>query len=123
MLRQPWNQPPGSEILEDDATAIHAMTLTADIQVIGAARIHFPEEKTAQLRMMAIDPNWQGKGLGRMLVEYLENKAREAAAAILVLEARENAVKFYERLGYKITKESYLLYGEIQHYTMEKRLG
>lgn len=122
VLRQPWNQPEGSEILDDDAEAIHAMILTPDVQVIGACRLHFPDPKTAQIRTMAVHPDWQGKGLGRFLVEYMEDKAREAGAANLVLEARQNAVKFYESLGYQITKESYLLFGEIQHYTMEKKM-
>ena len=40
----------------------------------------------------------------------------------MVLEARENAVPFYKSLGYHIEQESYLLFGEIQHYRMKKAL-
>jgi predicted GNAT family N-acyltransferase len=39
----------------------------------------------------------------------------------MILEARENAVPFYKSLGYEILKKSYLLFGEIQHYTMHKK--
>ena len=41
---------------------------------------------------------------------------------ILTFEARENAVPFYKSLGYQIEQESYLLFGEIQHYRMKKAL-
>ena len=40
----------------------------------------------------------------------------------IVLEARENAVPFYEAIGYTIVAESYLLFSEIQHYRMQKSL-
>jgi ribosomal protein S18 acetylase RimI-like enzyme len=71
---------------------------------------------------VAVASNQQGKGLGKQLMNYLEAKAKEQGLSKIVLEARENAVPFYENLGYRITKESYLLFGAIQHYTMEKSL-
>ena len=43
-------------------------------------------------------------------------------AAGVVLEARENAVPFYESLGYSMIEKSYLLFGEIQHFRMKKAL-
>jgi predicted GNAT family N-acyltransferase len=53
---------------------------------------------------------------------YLEEKARLKGWTEIVLEARENAVPFYKALGYTIITESYLLFGEIQHFRMQKQL-
>jgi predicted GNAT family N-acyltransferase len=39
----------------------------------------------------------------------------------MILQAREGAVKFYQSLGYKVIEKTYLLFGQIQHYKMEKR--
>jgi hypothetical protein len=39
------------------------------------------------------------------------------------LQARENAVAFYERNGFHVVKPSFLLFNEIQHFLMEKMLG
>lgn len=43
-------------------------------------------------------------------------------ARYIVLNARENAIKFYEKNGYHIIEKSYLLFGKIQHYKMIKRI-
>ena len=40
----------------------------------------------------------------------------------MVLDAREPATGFYEKLGYRITEKTYLLFNEIQHYRMIKNL-
>ena len=40
----------------------------------------------------------------------------------MILNARENAVLFYKKLGYHITEKSNLLYGKIQHYRMKKNI-
>jgi predicted GNAT family N-acyltransferase len=53
---------------------------------------------------------------------YLEDQAKTKGWTEIVLEARENAVPFYKRIGYTINAESYLLFGEIQHYRMSKTL-
>jgi ribosomal protein S18 acetylase RimI-like enzyme len=64
----------------------------------------------------------QGKGIGKAIMAYLEEQAKAKGWTEIVLEARENAVLFYQRIGYTIIAESYLLFGEIQHYRMKKAL-
>jgi putative acetyltransferase len=45
-------------------------------------------------------PERQGEGIGRELLEHLEEAARARALPVLHLSATLNAVSFYERAGY-----------------------
>lgn len=119
ILRAPWNQPLGSEVLADEMEAIHAMVIEND-QIIGVARMHQSGENQGQVRCVAVAAEAQGKGVGKAIMLHLEEKAKEMGMREIVLEARENAVPFYKSMGYVIEKESYLLFGEIQHYRMKK---
>lgn len=121
-LRQPWGQPKGSERADDDATATHAMLVSDSGEAIGVCRLHLQTPQEAQLRFMGIHENYQGKGLGKLLLDYLEEKARAMGATTIVLQAREKAVSFYERNGYAIVEKTHLLFGSIQHYKMAKQL-
>ena len=60
-----------------------------------------------QLRQMAVRPDLQGRGIGRLLVEEALGRAREAGVARLWAHAREPAVPFYERLGFAATGEPF----------------
>ena len=121
VLREPWNQPLGSEVLDDEPAAIHIMAMDGE-KAIGVARMHESASRQGQVRCVAVATDQQGKGIGRLIMKYLEQKAKENLWQEIILEARENAVPFYKSLGYQIEKESYLLFGEIQHYTMKKKL-
>ncbi len=122
VLREPWGQPPGSEVLPDEAGAEHAAAYYADGTLLGVARLQTNSPETGQVRCVAVAPEAQGRGVGKALMQYLEGIARRRGRAEIMLEARENAVPFYRSIGYEIQAESYLLFGEIQHYTMRKRL-
>ncbi|RXK50861.1 GNAT family N-acetyltransferase [Aquirufa rosea] len=121
VLREPWNQPAGSEHLADDSEAIHVMAIE-NKQVIGAARMHQSKAGQGQVRCVAVDEAHQGRGIGKLLMQNLEQQAKALYWKEIILEARENAVPFYQSLGYRIEKESYLLFGSIQHFTMKKKL-
>lgn len=121
VLREPWNQPLGSEVLPDEDQAIHAITIENG-EVVGVARMHESASKQGQVRCVATATKAQGKGIGKAMMAYLEEKAIEKGWTEIVLEARENAVPFYQAIGYTIVAESYLLFGEIQHYRMQKSL-
>jgi N-acetylglutamate synthase-like GNAT family acetyltransferase len=121
VLREPWNQPLGSEVLADEDQAIHAIA-GENGEVLGVARMHKSAEKQGQVRCVAIATVAQGKGIGKAIMKHLEEKAIEKGWSEIILEARENAVPFYQAIGYTIVAESYLLFGEIQHYRMHKSL-
>ena len=119
VLRKPWGQAVGSELDETDDTSIHAF-IKQDNLAITCSRLHFVDNITAQIRYMAVHPNYQGKGIGKLVISYLESIAKDNKCKKIILHARENAVKFYESCGYSVKEKSYLLFDEIQHYLMEK---
>jgi predicted GNAT family N-acyltransferase len=121
VLREPWNQPLGSEVLTDEDQAIHAIAVENG-EVLGVARMHESADKQGQVRCVATATAAQGKGIGKAIMAYLEDQAKAKGWTEIVLEARENAVPFYQAIGYTIVAESYLLFGEIQHYRMQKNL-
>ncbi|TGE17811.1 GNAT family N-acetyltransferase [Hymenobacter elongatus] len=124
VLRQPWQQPPGSERADDDdhPATIHALFTAPDGQVAGVARLHPAAPGQAQVRYMAVDPTYQGQGVGRQLLDYLEQAARQLGLTECVLHARESAVAFYQRQGYHLVASSHTLFGSIPHFLMRKEL-
>lgn len=122
ILRQPWGQAPGSERDETDVDSYNAMLRDDSQRVLAVGRLHLNSPAEAQVRYMAVETDQQGKGVGRVMMEALEAEARRLGAQHVFLEAREPAVEFYRRLGYEVLRPSYLLFGEIQHYSMQKQL-
>lgn len=124
VLRQPWQQPEGSErVPEDDlATTVHILCQDAHGQVIGVAMLQEAGVGVGQVRFMAVAPAGQGQGVGRQLLQYLEAAARQRNYRRLVLHAREVAVPFYVRLGYTVQAPSHTLFGAVAHFLMHKDL-
>jgi len=74
-----------------------------------------------RLRQMAVTSGLQGKGIGRVLMAFAENIARDRGYRKLIMHARKNAAGFYEKLGYKIISPEFVEIA-IPHYLMEKEL-
>jgi predicted GNAT family N-acyltransferase len=123
VLRKPWNQPLGSEKDKDDATSQHLALFDERGDVMGVCRLQLNSPLEAQVRYMAVSPKVQGQSKGNLLMQAAEEAARKQGAEKLILQARENAVRFYERNGYKVVETSYLLFNSIQHYLMEKYIA
>jgi ribosomal protein S18 acetylase RimI-like enzyme len=71
---------------------------------------------------MAVSKNYQGMKVGTLLIDSLESIACERKYSHIMLQSREAAVKFYKKNGFKVVKKTYLLFGEIQHFLMQKKL-
>jgi len=121
MLRKPWQQPRGSEKDELEENAAHQAAILNN-KIIAVGRIHFTEQNEAQIRYMAVDREHQSKGTGKLILDALEQSARDRNISKIFLHARDNAVVFYQSNQYQITEPSHILYGKIQHYRMEKAL-
>ena len=123
VLREPWGQIKGSERDKDDEVSHHRMIIDEATGVaVAVGRLHFNSKEEAQIRYMAVAENYQGQGIGSKIVAVLEDIALEKGANRIILQARENALKFYRKNGYEIIEKSYLLFDEIQHWLMKKKL-
>ncbi len=79
------------------------------------------DPKTVRLRQMAVTSGLQGKGIGRVLMTFAENIARDRGYKRLTMHARKSAVGFYEKNGYNTCSEEFVEV-TIPHYVMEKEL-
>ena len=121
MLRKPLEM--SKETLKDELEDESSHLIAVDEQkiVVGAGRLHFNNNKEAQIRYMAVSNTIQRKGLGSAIVSELETIARERGIQEMVLNARENAISFYLSMGYKETGP-YKSDTGIPHITMCKKL-
>lgn len=119
VLRQPWQQPRGSEKDELENSSVHRLAIS-DSKVIAVGRLHFTENNTAQIRYMAVDPEFQRQGIGQMILQSLEKAAREKNSKCIELNARESALNFYQHQQYKLIEPAHTLYQTIKHFKMKK---
>lgn len=122
VLRKPWNQPVSSTKDDTESLSQHFLVVDEIGNFVAAGRLQFNSAVEAQIRSMAVTKENQGKKIGSLLLNFLEEKAREKGIDKIILDARENAIEFYEANGYEIYEKSYLLFDTIQHYKMSKLL-
>lgn len=77
--------------------------------------------QTVKLRQMAVTSGLQGKGIGRVLLNFAENVARDKGYRKMTMHARKNALGFYEKLGYKVVGDEFIEV-TLPHFAMEKEL-
>jgi thioesterase domain-containing protein len=122
ILRKPWGEAKGSEQDEYEQQAIHQMVVNEQKEVLAVGRLDKLDQYQGKIRYMAVSESAQGEGLGKKIIIALEQKASELGIKEITLNARENAITFYEHLSYKNIAFSHTLFNEINHYVMVKKL-
>jgi GNAT superfamily N-acetyltransferase len=79
------------------------------------------DRETIRLRQMAVLYGLQGKGIGRTVMQFAENFARDMGYRKMEMHARKTAVGFYEKLGYQVTGDEFEEV-TLPHYKMIKQL-
>jgi len=92
-----------------------------DDRLLGCCLLSPMDTSTIRLRQMAVPNSMQGKGIGRALMIFAENIARDQGYRKLCMHARKTALGFYEKLGYAVSGEEFTEV-TIPHYIMEKAL-
>ena len=92
-----------------------------DEKMLGCCMLVEEKPGTVRLRQMAVLNDLQGKGIGRALMNFAENLARDGGYSVLSMHARKNAIGFYEKMGYKVASDEFIEI-TIPHYVMEKQL-
>ncbi len=71
-----------------------------------------------QLRGMATDTKFAGKGYGRELVKFAIAYIKNTNAQYIWCNARSSAVKFYEKMGFVPVSDEFEIAGVGPHYEM-----
>ena len=121
-LRKDLSQKLGTERDDAENISIHRMIKNNNEEIIGVGRLHKISSDIYQVRYFAVHKDYRRIGLGIYLMKDLEGIAIKDKANYIILNARENALDFYEKLNYKVIKKTNLLFGKIQHYEMKKKI-
>ena len=92
-----------------------------DDKLEGCCLLTKEEQGVVRLRQMAVISGLQGKGIGKVLLQFAENIARDRGYEKISMHARKTAIGFYEKSGYKIASKEFQEIS-IPHYLMEKTL-
>ena len=107
-----------------DADAIPTMIVKDENNVIGFLTIkrHFSE--TAEIHCMGILPQYHRKGIGKLLIQELENNLKNDGFKILQVKtiSEESASKFYAKLVNFINQLDLFLLRYFQNYGMNQIL-
>lgn len=120
ILRKPLGLALAEDELKKEQANMH-MAAYEDERMLGCCMLVEEDPQTVRLRQMAVVNDVQGKGIGRALMTFAENLARDRGYRKITMHARKNALGFYEKLGYKKNGEEFVEI-TIPHYVMEKEL-
>ena len=120
ILRRPLGLSFSSEELENEKDNI-LIGAFEDGNILACCMLVEERSDIVKLRQMAVLNVVQGKGIGRALMQFAENLARDHGYKILTMHARKNAVGFYEKMGYKVKGDEFHEVS-IPHFEMQKEL-
>ncbi|MBC9795946.1 GNAT family N-acetyltransferase [Sinomicrobium sp. FJxs] len=110
---------------DDDAATFHIGLYMGDrlagvVTMLENDHALFKEERQFQLRGMAVLEEFQKQGLGQVLVRGAEEEVQKRGGHFIWMNARKIAVKFYEKLGYTIASDEFVIETAGPHYVMCK---
>jgi len=63
--------------------------------------VSFQNDNSIWLHQLAVDKEFRGNGIGKLLIQHLELAANNCKIEFSVKENNHKAIKLYEKLGYK----------------------
>ena len=107
-------------------TIKHVIVVYKDDEVVGCGAIKRFDDYAVEIKRMYTKPERRGEGIAKMIMQKLEAWARELNYERCILETGERqveAVRFYDKVGYK-RMENYGQYEGVENsLCFEKRLN
>ena len=104
---------------------VHVLRL--DGRIVGAMKYQLDEDNRLTLDALAVDPEYQGRGIAREMLAGLDVLARKrgiCAVRLCTAEMMDHLIRFYRSAGYEIYQRAIPDHGLDSHSRvfMEKRL-
>ena len=101
-----------------DVIRQHDVWITEEGGTMVAVLVLIPEKDILLIDNIAVDPSYQGRGLGRRLMAFGESEARRqglSSLRLITTEKMTEHIAFYARLGYRengreIIRERYVVH-------------
>ncbi len=94
-------------VVEDGSRIIGTSQLTI------ITHITYQGGKRGQIESVRIDESYRGRGIGKLMIEWAINKAREVGCHLVQLtmdKKRLETIEFYKKLGFEATHEGLKLH-------------
>ena len=123
VLREPGGHPKGTEKDDYEPISDHFMAVNEAGEIVGAVKLYEKAPGVGHLSHLVVSPDYQHKGIGRLLMEHVEQRAKEKGYKTLGAMSRVTATAYFEKFGFKITELPTLHLGTIHLVWMEKNIG
>ena len=94
------------EFDEHDTLDTHYIVLTDDDFPVATCRFYRLDTVSAMIGRVVVLPEYRGNGLGTRVIDEAENWLRELGFRRAVVESRDVAIGFYQKLGYAVTDQT-----------------
>jgi N-acetylglutamate synthase-like GNAT family acetyltransferase len=123
VLREPGGHPKGTEKDDYEPISEHFMAVNDADEVVGTVKLYEKSPTVGHLSHLVVAPEYQHQGIARMLMESVEQRAREKGYTILGAMSRVTATSFFEKRGFHIAELPTVHLGIIHLVWMEKNIG
>lgn len=99
-----YGRPLDPKSIEDYMKRGDAYFLLCDPHPVGVAKLAVNKKKGAELFIISVKVEFQNKGFGTLLLEYVEKEALKLGKTELYAHVRihnEKAIKFYQKNGFR----------------------
>ena len=102
VLREPWGHPKGTEKDDYEPISEHFMAVNDKGDVVGVVKLYEKSEGVGYISHLAVAAEHQHKGIGHLLLETVEERARARNFRIIGTMARVTATVYFEKYGFRI---------------------
>ncbi|MGG7079179.1 GNAT family N-acetyltransferase [Clostridium sardiniense] len=120
VLRKPLGMNISDDDLEIELNDYHICALI-NSKVVGTLLLRKFNNTTLQMKQVAVDASLRNNNIGRNLISFAENFAKDKGFTKIILNARKTAIPFYEKINYVKIGDEFTEVG-ILHIKMTKDL-
>lgn len=123
VLHEPWGHPKGTEKDDYEPISDHFMAVDEKGEIVGVAKLYEKEEGTGHVSHIAVAPEYQHQGIGSLLMDAVEKRARKRGFKTIGTMARLTAAAEFERAGFSVVGIPTPTLGTVHLVWMEKPLS
>jgi ribosomal protein S18 acetylase RimI-like enzyme len=106
-IHQKFTIPPLVQTIDsirEDFLNFHFYKAVLNGRIVGSVKVRSIDDNSLLIGRLVVHPDYQSMGIGKQLMQFIENAYRNATSYILfTAEKSLRNVNFYTHLGYKIT--------------------